>query len=124
MLIPGRLDDPRVDNVVVTGVESSPDLSTVRVFYVAPGDPKDVVAEALGHAAGFVRGELGSLGLRRLPVLTFTYDHGYESGQRVLELLGDMPHAPEDGQEDDPDSGSAQRNPDTRPRRPDDADGE
>lgn len=89
MLVPGRLDDPRVSDVAITRVETTQDLSTAKVYYICPDfDANDRgPAIALAQAAGVLRTELGSLGLRRLPQLMFTRDVAYERGERVLHIL-------------------------------------
>ena len=61
------------------------------------------VMEALGHATGFVRRELGQrLELREVPGIRFEYDSSLDRGARVDEILrrierGEVP-------EDEPDA--------------------
>jgi|GEM_PF-518626 ribosome-binding factor A len=92
LLVPGRFDDPRLANAKVTRVESTQDLSNVKVYVVSsdPDDSMEDVLEGLRHAEGVLRHELGGLGLRRLPHLVFAQDKAYESGERVLEILARM----------------------------------
>lgn len=92
LLVPGRLDDPRVASATVTRVESTQDLSNVKVYVVSsdPEDDMDDVLEGLRHAEGVLRQELGGLGLRRLPHLVFAHDKAYESGERVLAILAEL----------------------------------
>ena len=91
MLLPGRVDDPRLSTVVVTHVESTQDLSAAKVYFTtaAPADAEAIteIDEGLEQARGFLRGELSNLGLRRVPRLVFARDRDYESGARVLDLL-------------------------------------
>ena len=86
-----RVRDPRVSAMVsVTDVQVTPDLSFARVFVSILGDPaeREATLEALGHAAGFVRHELGErLGLREVPEVRFVYDESLDRGARVEDLL-------------------------------------
>jgi ribosome-binding factor A len=99
LLIPGRLDDPRVSGTQVTGVEVTQDLAVAKVYVTAGGDDaaSAEMLTALEHAEGSLRTELGALGLPRLPRLVFARDRQFESGERVLALLdrlaGDEPAA-------------------------------
>jgi ribosome-binding factor A len=89
LLVPNRLDDPRLMTVAITRVMATQDLGHAKVLYTCSGTPAecDESLEALNQAAGFLRGELAGLGLRRLPQLIFARDRDFESGQRVLDLL-------------------------------------
>jgi ribosome-binding factor A len=93
LLVPGRLDDPRLANVAITRVEVTQDLSTAKVYYScdAQEDECQAAAAALHQASGLLRGELADLGLRRLPQLVFARDKEFESGQRVLDILEHLP---------------------------------
>ncbi len=86
-----RLRDPRVSAMVsVTDVEVTNDLSFAKVFVSIMGPPEGIAStlQALGHAVGFVRHELGSrLGLREVPDLRFVHDQSLDRGARVEELL-------------------------------------
>lgn len=95
LLLPGRVDDPRLDDVVVTHVETTQDMTTAKVYVTrdGPGEVSDEMLEALRHAEGFLRTELGGLGLRRLPHLVFARDRAYESGERVLDILSHLDQA-------------------------------
>lgn len=103
MLVPGRMDDPDLAGVRVTRAEVTQDLSSAKVYYVAPDDAVDAaVHAALERAQGYLRGQLAGLGLRRVPRLVFARDRSFEEGQRVLDLLAHLEHVPLD---DDPPSG-------------------
>jgi ribosome-binding factor A len=107
LLIPGRLDDPRLINVLVTAVESTQDLSTAKVHYTCAGSDEECagVPAALEHSRGVLRNELAALGLRRMPQLVFARDRQFESGQRVLDLLDRI----DTGEPDDADPGDDAR---------------
>ena len=86
-----KLRDPRATAMVsVTDVEVTHDLSCARVYVSLMGSPAERAStlEALAHAAGFVRHELGPrLGLREVPEVRFVHDESLERGARVEELL-------------------------------------
>ncbi len=92
MLIAGRTDDPRLANVAVTRVETTRDLSTAKVYVTGSGDDEEAAAmlEGLDHARHFLRTELQTLGLRRLPELVFARDRQFESGERILAILDQL----------------------------------
>jgi len=86
-----KLRDPRASAMVsVTDVEVTKDLSFAKIYVSVMGKPDEVAAtlEALAHAAGFVRHELGPcLGLREVPEIRFVHDESLDRGARVEELL-------------------------------------
>jgi ribosome-binding factor A len=86
-----KLRDPRVTAMVsVTDVEVTHDLSFAKIYVSIMGSAPECAQtlEALGHAAGFVRHELGTrLGLREVPELRFIHDESLDRGARVEDLL-------------------------------------
>lgn len=91
-LIRDEIKDPRVVMASVTEVDVSPDLRNARVFIstleLARGADRNQAVEALNHAAGFLRHELGrSLRLRRVPELNFVVDDSLERGSRLTALI-------------------------------------
>jgi ribosome-binding factor A len=99
-VLDGEVDDPRIANVTVTGVEVSKDLRHARVFVHSPDRPEKR-EELLGHltsARGFLRAQLSLRlsHLRRTPELTFSYDRSIEDGQRIEELLAGFQTPPPD----------------------------
>jgi ribosome-binding factor A len=84
------LKDPRVKLATVAGVEVSGDLrhARVRVSVLGKDEEREGAIEALQHAAGFIRSQLGRrLRLRVAPELVFLLDRGAEHSQRMTELL-------------------------------------
>ena len=73
-----RLRDPRLGRTVtVTDVEVTHDLSYARIYVTVLGNEAERKSslEALGHAAGFVRREIGQrLELREVPEIKFLFD--------------------------------------------------
>jgi ribosome-binding factor A len=95
-----EVQDPRIGFVTVTDVETSPDLSTARVWVSVIGQPeeRDQTIRALHRAMPFVRHELGSrVRLRRIPELQLRTDDTAQRGTRVLQLLAELEagHTPE-----------------------------
>jgi ribosome-binding factor A len=84
------LKDPRVGFVTVTGVETTPDLSSARVFVSVLGDERqrEESLEGLRSAHGFLQARIGEeLHIKRTPTLSFHYDETVEQGMRVSRLL-------------------------------------
>jgi ribosome-binding factor A len=82
--------DPRVGLITLTGVEVSPDLAHAKVFFTTLGDAQSLegTRAGLGHAAGFLRTQLGRrLRLRVTPELHFHYDASIERGVRLSQLI-------------------------------------
>lgn len=120
-LVRGGLKDPRVSDVVVTGVRTSGDLSWATVYVRSePPTPVEEAIEGLEHASGFIRRELGrTLHLRKVPEFRFEADETLERAERIERLLeeargeGEGPHeeAPRAGEQppgeggEPPDSG-------------------
>ena len=82
--------DPRIGLVTITGVKMSPDLREARVYWTVHGDAdqRKHTAKGLDNARGFLRRELGgSLKLRVVPDLHFTYDEAIDRGERIEQLI-------------------------------------
>jgi ribosome-binding factor A len=93
-LLTRKLKDPRLEMVVITGVDVSPDLKLARVYFSRYGRPEEVrqAAEGLQKAAGYIKRELGArLQLRYVPDLQFLHDSSYEYGDRIEALLKALP---------------------------------
>jgi ribosome-binding factor A len=89
-LVSREVRDPRVGNVTITAVSVAPDMSTARIWFMPFGDKHtpEEVAEGLGRAAGFLRGELGrALSLRHAPKLEFLYDQQIENADKLTRLI-------------------------------------
>jgi ribosome-binding factor A len=95
----GRLKDPRIGFVTVTGVETSPDLRYARVFVsVLGGERKRVqTIEGLQAAHSVLQAQLAQeLRLKRTPQLSFEYDPSVERGVRMTKLIDEL--APDDNE--------------------------
>jgi ribosome-binding factor A len=92
-LLTRRVGDRRVQNVSLTGVEVSRDLSVARVYYNLLGERTErrVAQRGLESVAGFLRREAGRhLRLRTIPELRFVFDESLERGARIEALLRDI----------------------------------
>ena len=87
----GDLRDPALTNarVTVTEVRVSPDLRAATAFVLpfGGGDAR-ALAEALNHAAGYLRkGLAGAVDLRVAPTIRFEADVSFEEAERIQSLL-------------------------------------
>jgi ribosome-binding factor A len=85
-----ELADPRVGFVTVTGVETSPDLRTAKVFVSVLGDSteRDDTLVALRSSHGVIQKRIAAeMRMKRTPTLTFHYDDTIEKGVRISRLL-------------------------------------
>jgi ribosome-binding factor A len=85
-----ELADPRVGFVTVTGVETSSDLRTAKVFVSVLGDSteRDDTLEALRSSHGLIQSRIAAeMRMKRTPTLTFHYDDTIEKGVRISRLL-------------------------------------
>ena len=88
-----NVKDRRVGLVTVTGVDLSPDLRHAKVFVSAMGTEKQKKEsmEALHHAAGWIRHELGQrIRMKFLPEIVFQADTSQEYGERIDRLLDEI----------------------------------
>ena len=90
--IASELEDPRIGFVTVTGVDTSPDLRSARVYVSVLGDEREreetLAALRSSHAvlqAAIARGAR----MKYTPKLSFRYDEGPERGVRLARLLDD-----------------------------------
>jgi ribosome-binding factor A len=87
------LKDRRIGFVTVTGVDLSPDLRHARVYFSVMGteEQKRESMEALEHAAGWIRYELGQrIRMKFLPELVFVADTSQEYGEKIDRLLDEI----------------------------------
>ena len=92
-----ELKDPRIGFVTVTGVETSPDLRSARVYVSVLGSERkrENTLAGLASAHGVLQARLaGELRLKRTPQLTFEYDPSVEQGVRMSQLIDEL--APDD----------------------------
>ena len=88
------MKDPRISIMTsVVGVETTNDLSYAKVF-ISVYDTDEMQAstmEALSHAHGFLRTEVGKvLKLRKIPELRIIEDHSMEQSAKISKILNDI----------------------------------
>ena len=87
-----ELADPRLGFVTVTGVETSSDLRTAKVFVSVLGDEteRDATLDALRSSHGVIQSRIAAeTRMKRTPTLTFHYDDTIEKGVRISRLLAE-----------------------------------
>lgn len=85
-----NVKDRRIGLVTITGVDLSPDLRHARVFVSVMGteQQKKESMEALHHASGWIRHELGQrIRMKFLPEIVFQADTSQEYGEHIDRLL-------------------------------------
>lgn len=82
--------DPGVRQVTVTRVQMTKDLQHARVYYTGQTGGGRDAARALRRARPFLKRQLGRLGLRHVPELTFVYDDSVEQQDRVARLFDEL----------------------------------
>ena len=91
LLLKKDTKDPRLQNVIITDVLVSRDLSSARVFYSVVEPEQQAVDKLLEKAAGFFRTRLSqTLALRHTPALQFTFDPTPNTGARIETLLSKL----------------------------------
>lgn len=93
LIIQDELRDPRLGFVTITRAEITPDLRFTRVFFSVYGDEGQwkQTHEALDHANGFIRRELGQrLKLRLVPEIVFHEDHSPEYSISIEKRLEEI----------------------------------
>lgn len=92
MLMRG-LKDPRIGFVTVTEVEVTGDLrqATIYVSLFGKDEEKKASLQALRHASGYIRSELGKvLHLRYTPEIFFDADTSLDYSMHIESLLNDI----------------------------------
>jgi ribosome-binding factor A len=87
------LKDPRIGFVTVTGVETSVDLRSARVFVSVLGESaeREAALEGLASASGYLQQRVGEeLRMKRTPTLAFVHDDSIDTGMRITELISDL----------------------------------
>ena len=91
LLLRKEVNDPRLQNVIITDVIASRDLSSARVFFSCAEESQKEVSTLLFKASGFFRTRLSKvLYLRHTPTLSFIYDTAPNTGARIEDLLSKL----------------------------------
>ena len=89
----GKLRDPRVGFITITGVKVSADLRVARVYYSMLGteEEREATQDGLDAAKGFVRREVTSrVKLRVSPEIFFSFDASVGEGDKIDRLLREV----------------------------------
>jgi ribosome-binding factor A len=88
LLLSKETKDPRLQEVVITDVIVTRDLTSAKVFFSVEELSQKSVAALLNKAGGFFRKSLSkTLDLRHTPSLKFIYDTAPNAGARMDDLL-------------------------------------
>ena len=88
LLLSKETKDPRLQEVVITDVKVSRDLTSAKVFFSVDESAQKTVTTLLNKASGFFRSSLSKvLDLRHTPALSFIYDTAPNTGARMDDLL-------------------------------------
>ena len=93
MAILTELQDPRVRDVTVIGVEASGDLRFAKVMVSVMGDEtrQNLTLRGLQNAAGFLQSKIADrIDLRYTPKLTFVLDQGVKRSIAVAQILREV----------------------------------
>jgi ribosome-binding factor A len=93
LMISRDMKDRRVGFVTVTGVQLTPDLRHARIFISMMGSEseKEESLEALSHATGWVRHELGQrIRMKFIPEIVFQFDTSQEYGEHIDRLIDEI----------------------------------
>ena len=99
-LLQSTVRDPRVQEVNLTGVEVSRDLSHAKVFFTlmsdASSEERAEVTAVLSKASGFLRSELARAStMRTVPRISFRFDESVGRGRDMETLLREARRADE-----------------------------
>ena len=97
-LLQTTVRDPRVQQVNLTGVEVSRDLSHARVFFTLMSDVSEAerseINGVLSKASGFLRSELAKRSsMRTVPRISFRFDESVGRGRDMESLLREVRRA-------------------------------
>lgn len=100
LLLKKEINDPRLVNVSLVGVDVAPDLSQAKIFFsLVKAEEAEIVTAALNKASGYLRSQLAhSIELRYTPRLIFVYDKTLLSAERIDELLNQIKDEPTDSE--------------------------
>ena len=99
------VNDPRLEGVVISGVQINRDRTQAQVFFSVFGDDERErqAADGFAAAASFMRREMGRrMRIRTVPTLEFTRDTSFVYGdhmERVFDRIHEEEPAPETGEE-------------------------
>ena len=90
MILKGEIKDPRITNVVLTGIKVTDDLGLARIYFTSMQNrcDKEEVLAGLHSASSFIKRELSKrFRIKRIPDIRFEFDEMLEESYRVDDLL-------------------------------------
>lgn len=110
-LLQSTVRDPRLQEVNLTGVEVSRDLSHAKVFFTlmkdASSEERAELTAVLSKVTGFLRSELAKAStMRTVPSISFRFDESVGRGRDMETLLREVRRADEQLQIGDPEDAS------------------
>ena len=92
LLISSEINDPRLKNINITAVKSSPDITQATVFYtlirIDDKNVEEIDVKTLEKLSGMLRSRLAKImKIRRVPKLNFRFDESLEYSNNIEELL-------------------------------------
>jgi ribosome-binding factor A len=110
MAILADLQDPRIKDVTVTGVEVAPDMRQAKVYVSVMGNEvkQNLSLRGLQSAAGFLQSKVAKrIDTRYTPRLQFVLDQGVKKQIEVSQILGRVlsENRPRDATNAGPDAG-------------------
>lgn len=97
-IIRSGVHDPRVGMVTITEVVVTRDLESAKVYFTVMGPQERALQamQALNHATGFIRSQLGPrMRLRVVPQLNFIYDTSVARGAYLSHLIDEAVASPD-----------------------------
>jgi ribosome-binding factor A len=95
MAILADLQDPRIRDVTVTGVEVAPDMRQAKVYVSVMGNEskQNLSLRGLQSAAGFLQSKVAKrIDTRYTPKLLFVLDQGVKKSIEISQILGRVLH--------------------------------
>jgi ribosome-binding factor A len=95
MAILADLQDPRIRDVTVTGVEVTPDMRQAKVYVSVMGNEtkQNLSLRGLQSAAGFLQSKVAKrIDTRYTPKLLFVLDQGVKKSIEISQILGRVLH--------------------------------
>lgn len=94
-LLQNTVRDPRVQDVNLTGVEVSRDLSHAKVFFTLMNDvtseERTEISAVLSRVSGFLRSEIAKQSsMRIVPRISFRFDESVGRGRDLENLLREV----------------------------------
>ncbi|HTN73688.1 MAG TPA: 30S ribosome-binding factor RbfA [Pirellulaceae bacterium] len=87
------VQDPRVRDVTVIGVQVTPDMRQAKVLVSIMGDEKKqaLAMHGLQNSAGFLQQQIGEkIDTRYIPKLSFVLDQGVKKSIEVSRMLSEL----------------------------------